>query len=72
MGSDGRFARSTDEASSDIDDVHHCWRAGYHVVPIYQQPDAETLRRVMAGGRKRHEPNGDPEKRQRQRQPHVG
>jgi hypothetical protein len=37
-----------------------------------QQPDPETPLRVMEGGRKLHEPEADPKKRQRKREPHGG
>ncbi len=44
------------------------WRDVETLLECYQQPDAETLLAVMAGGRRLHDPPLAPQKGQRQRQ----
>lgn len=48
------------------------WRDVETRLECYQQPDVETLRAVMEGDRKLHDPRVGPEKRQQKRQLHVG
>jgi len=48
------------------------WKDRGTLLQCYQQPDPDTLLRVMEGGWKLHDPSADPEKRQRKRQPHAG